>query len=175
MSQLPKAAQRVFSVAFAAWLVAGCAHTPALRATDALWSRWPQQTVGRVPLSAWPPRNELVLVTFITTWCFPCLAELPVLQTLHEKYASKGLRVVLVGIDREGRRVLEPLAAQYNFPFPLVVADQELASGQSLWGNVGPLPTRVLFGRDGEVLLVANGSGVSPQEWLERVGKEVER
>ncbi|MBX7117011.1 MAG: TlpA family protein disulfide reductase [Myxococcaceae bacterium] len=126
-------------------------------------------------LSPWPPRHELVLVTFITTWCFPCLAELPVLQTLHEKYASKGLRVVLVGVDREGRRVLEPLAAQYAFPFPLVVADQALVSGQSLWGNVGPLPTRVLFGREGDVLLVANGGGVSPQEWLERVGKEVER
>jgi|CXWL01.1.fsa_nt_gi peroxiredoxin len=100
---------------------------------------------------------------------------MPVLQTLHEKYAAKGLRVVVVGMDREGRKVLEPFVAQYRLPFPVVMADDALMAGESAWGNVGPLPVRVLFARDGEVRLVANGSGVSPQEWLKRVGDEVER
>lgn len=151
-----------------------CAHRPELRADDSLWSNWPARTVGPVPLAPWPPRHECVLVTFITTWCFPCLAELAVLQKLHELHAKQGLRIVVVGMDREGAKVLGPFRDEYGLPFPVVVADAALLEGRSRWGNVGPLPTRVLFAREGEIVEVVSGP-VSPDAWLKRVKEVVDQ
>src|SRR5690606_20971480 len=40
-----------------------------------------------------------VMLNVWATWCPPCREEMPALQTLHERYDTRGLAVVAVSLD----------------------------------------------------------------------------
>jgi thiol-disulfide isomerase/thioredoxin len=101
--------------------------------------------------------GRVVLVTFIATWCFPCLADLTSLQKLASDYGALGFSNVLVGMDLEGLQVLRPFAEHYHLEAPLLVADEALRAGHSPFGLIKELPTRVLFGRDGSPVVGFTG------------------
>jgi FtsP/CotA-like multicopper oxidase with cupredoxin domain/peroxiredoxin len=64
------------------------------RAPDVAW----QGISGR----QYSPRNlkgQVVLLNIWATWCSPCVAELPSLQTLRSRYAAEGLAVLAVSLD----------------------------------------------------------------------------
>lgn len=42
------------------------------------------------------------LINMWATWCPPCRAEIPFLQSLHEEYGPRGLRVVGISADNAG-------------------------------------------------------------------------
>ncbi len=42
------------------------------------------------------------LVNVWATWCPPCRAEIPFLQSIHEEYEARGLRVVGISADNAG-------------------------------------------------------------------------
>jgi peroxiredoxin len=42
--------------------------------------------------------KKAVLLTFFTTWCPACQDEMPLIQLMNEKYASKGLEIIGIGI-----------------------------------------------------------------------------
>tara|TARA_Y100001973_G_C5168720_1_gene317729 strand:- start:6 stop:509 length:504 start_codon:yes stop_codon:yes gene_type:complete len=46
-------------------------------------------------------RGEVVVINFWATWCAPCIAELPVLNTMHVGYqaAGKPVSVIAISID----------------------------------------------------------------------------
>jgi thiol-disulfide isomerase/thioredoxin len=112
-------------------------------------------------------QGRVVLITFIATWCFPCLADLVTIKRLASLYGARGFSNVLVGMDLEGRRVLEPFAKEYQLDAPLLVADDRIRSGNSAFGAIRELPSRLLFGRDGA--LVVAFSGVTPFQDLARL------
>ncbi len=159
-----------------ATVAAGCtrpggATTADLRTyLDAL----PRQTANGVPFVPQQLEGKVVLVTFLATWCFPCLTELVVLDRLGRDHGAQGFANVLVGMDLEGSQVLEPFAAGYRLTAPLVVADDRLRAGETVFGRIRELPSRALFARSGE--LVVGYSGVSKYEDLERlVASEVSK
>src|SRR5262245_45741257 len=39
-------------------------------------------------------RGKVVLIDFWATWCGPCVAAIPHIQQLHEKYKDRGLVVI---------------------------------------------------------------------------------
>lgn len=127
----------------------------------------PRAVAGAVPYEPERLRGRAVLVTFVATWCFPCLAELVVLQRLERDYGSRGLSQVLVGMDLDGERVLTPFAQMYQLPWPLIVADERLREGQTAFGRIRELPSRWLFDRSGKPVLAY--SGVVPYETLAEV------
>lgn len=109
----------------------------------------------------------MVLASFFATWCFPCIAELPVLEKLQRTHEAQGFTVVLVGLDLEGATVIAPFADHYALPFPVLVADEQLRAGLAPFGRVTALPTSFLFDRDGR--LVFAYQGVAAAEDLMRV------
>lgn len=127
----------------------------------------PHQTAGRVPFEPWTLEGKVVLITFLATWCFPCLTELVVLSRLERDHGEAGFANVLVGMDLEGRAVLDPFAEGYKLTSPLIVADDKVRSGDTPFGRIRELPTRILFGRSGAPVI--GYTGVSKYEDLERI------
>ncbi len=48
----------------------------------------------------------------------PCVAEIPSLKKLHEKYKEKGLEILAVSIDEDSRKV-RPFATENGLNFPV--------------------------------------------------------
>lgn len=144
---------------------AGCASAP---------PRWPHFRSALAGLKALSPgeggvlaasalEGRVVLVTFMATWCAPCLMELPYLRRLSEEHAAGGLVVVAVGMDLEGELVLGPFAREYELTFPLVLPDERIRRGETPFGSVTVLPTTFLLGRDGSVLAAFQGMASQPE------------
>ena len=90
--------------------------------------------------------GKVVLLDFWATWCGPCVAEMPHLQKLYEKYQGEPDVVFLaISID-EGRNVVERFIEKNKYTFPVAHAPEI----QKKYGVRG-IPTLILIGRDGRI------------------------
>lgn len=107
-----------------------------------------------------------VLLDFWATWCKPCLAALPEIQALHERYAEAGLTVIGVSIDgpRNFARV-RPFVRRLGLEYAIVL--DEDGSLQRRY-QVQAIPLTVLIGRDGRVANVVQGFRPGEAEALDR-------
>jgi cytochrome c biogenesis protein CcmG, thiol:disulfide interchange protein DsbE len=65
-------------------------------------------------------RNRVVLLNVWATWCEPCREEIPALQALQERHASRGFEVVGVSIDfASEREKLRPFADSFGVTYTL--------------------------------------------------------
>lgn len=96
-----------------------------------------------------------VLLDFWATWCRPCLAALPEIESLHRRYSSRGLTVIGVSIDgpRNYTKV-RPFAARLGLTYPIVL-DQEGRLQESF--GVIAAPTAILVDSTGTVALATQG------------------
>ena len=60
-------------------------------------------------------KGKVVLVNFWATWCEPCKAEIPWLIEFNHKYGSKGLVILGIAMDDEGKKVVEPWVKSKRF------------------------------------------------------------
>ena len=65
-------------------------------------------------------RGKVVLLDFWASWCEPCLKELPELEKLHQRLASKGVVVVGVNIDNQ-RQNAQALMAKFKLTFKVLL------------------------------------------------------
>lgn len=91
----------------------------------------------------------VTLVNVWATWCGPCKAEFPELQTLHTAYAPRGLRLLAVSIDTEPDSVVAASAHAMGSTFAIGRDPEDLVRGQ--FGTVG-IPETWLISSDGKLL-----------------------
>lgn len=94
-------------------------------------------------------RGQLVLLSFWATWCPPCRAEMPSMQALYEAYRDRGLVVLAVSLDVQGRRVVAPFVEERKLTFPVLLDPR--GRGQAAYG-VGSIPTSFLVDRRGRIV-----------------------
>jgi peroxiredoxin len=93
--------------------------------------------------------GKLVLLNFWATWCPICLEEMPAMQTLWEKYQSKGFVIVAVAADRGNRKGITKMADQLKVDFPVLHdPDGDVRNNY----EVTALPMSYLISRDGKIL-----------------------
>ena len=63
------------------------------------------------------------VINFWATWCKPCIEELPYFENLHQKYANKKLRVILVSLDfpKQLKSKLLPFIEKHQLQSDVVV------------------------------------------------------
>jgi peroxiredoxin len=105
--------------------------------------------------------KKVVHLAFWATWCVPCVAEIPALRDMYDRYHDRGLEVlgVVVPISqtREGVRVF---SEKNGINYPILWDDGEKTT--SLY-KVASLPRNFLIGKDG----IIHHAGVELPEDLE--------
>ncbi|MDX1561632.1 MAG: TlpA disulfide reductase family protein [Gammaproteobacteria bacterium] len=93
--------------------------------------------------------NELegrrIVVNLWATWCTPCIREVPHYNRLVDEHSADEL--VVIGISRESREIIEPFVAQYGVRYPIVSAGDLPAPFSSAPG----LPTTFIIDENGVI------------------------
>ena len=107
---------------------------------------------------------KLILVNMWEPWCGPCIAEMPDLELLYEKYAEEGFMILGVfgnDTDVNARQTVENLGITY----PVLHANADFNSLES-----GYVPTSAFFDAEGNMLNSQLIIGYkSSEEWEELV------
>lgn len=103
-------------------------------------------------------RGKVVLIDFWATWCVPCVADLPNVKALYDKYHSLGFEVIGVSLDHSHHE-LESFVKQNSLPWEQVfdakIQDtNKRPSPMATKFSVASIPTAFLVDRDGKVLSI---------------------
>jgi thiol-disulfide isomerase/thioredoxin len=109
-------------------------------------------------------KGKVVLVNFWATWCDPCKKEIPWLIKANEAYSSRGLVILGVSMDDDGKKVVEPFVKQRHFDvdgksevmnYPILLGSDAISEK---FGGLLGLPTSMLYSRDGRKLQTIVGA-----------------
>jgi cytochrome c-type biogenesis protein len=94
-------------------------------------------------------KGNVVLLNLWATWCVPCRYEIPELQALHNRYASRGFKVIGVSVDESGADNVKQFVSEEKITYP-VALDAEGRLANVLQTTV--LPTSVMIDRSGRIV-----------------------
>ncbi len=103
-------------------------------------------------------RGKAVLINFWASWCEPCRAEMPSLQTLAEFYGPDKLVVLAVNF-KEGVSAAQRFVERSKLQLPVLLDPFGQTARQ--WGATA-FPTTILIGADGRVRGMVRGE----MDWL---------
>lgn len=93
-------------------------------------------------------RGKVVIVNFWATWCPPCRAEMPSMETLHRELADEGLVILAVNIEKDGRQTVPKALGTNAHGFPILIDDKEAV--QKRYG-VYKFPESFVIRKDGMI------------------------
>ena len=103
-------------------------------------------------------RGRVVFINVWTTWCPPCIEEMPTIQRLYEELHPKGLEILAINMDALGRQTVEPFLDKRRLTFPILL-DPESRT-ERLYHTAG-IPESFIVDKAG--LLVEKIVG--PRDW----------
>ena len=94
-------------------------------------------------------RGNVVFLNLWATWCGPCRFEIPELQSLHQRYASRGFKVVGISLDDTGAGGVKQFVSQHSMTYPIAY-DPDGKIATIFQSSV--LPTSVIVDRSGRIV-----------------------
>lgn len=94
-------------------------------------------------------KGKPLVVNLWAVWCAPCVAEMPTLQALRQRYARKGVQVIAVSQDTNGAAAVDPKIAERKLD-PAMVRYLDTESALSFHYGTGLLPTTILYNAKGQ-------------------------
>lgn len=102
--------------------------------------------------------KKILVLNFFANWCAPCIAEMPVLQGLYEKYSEKGLMVLSVNFRTESEKFEATfeesikIIKKNGVKYP-VLFDRFTNRNQLIYlGSKAVLPCLIIIDKDGVIL-----------------------
>jgi thiol-disulfide isomerase/thioredoxin len=91
--------------------------------------------------------NKYLILDFWASWCAPCRRAIPKMKELSEKYASEGLALVFISIDRDREAWVKALEQEQ---MPWINLHDEDGSARAAYGVRG-IPSVFLIEANGKV------------------------
>jgi len=123
---------------------------------------------------------DLTLVNIFTTWCTPCVAEMPELEKLYQQMKDQGVNVVgfvLNVLNEKGEIVqadleqAQELVERTGVTYPVLLPDPTYLHGRLT--GIEAFPETFFVDKDGNVVgKTYSGSG-GLEDWLEVVEQEL--
>lgn len=99
-------------------------------------------------------KGKGVMLNFWATYCKPCEAEMPYMETLYAKYKDEGIEIVAVNLDLTDL-VVHRFIDRYDLTFP--VPQDESGQVRERYG-IGPIPSTFFIDPDGKVVEIVEGA-----------------
>ncbi len=127
----------------------------------------PDRSGNTVHLSDY--KGKVILVDFWASWCVPCRASFPWMNTMQKKYHKQGLQILAINLDKEAAEV-ERFLAQYPASFKILLDPQGQTAKQF---DVKGMPSSYLFDRNGNLVHQHIGYRLSQQSHYEQQIQEL--
>jgi thiol-disulfide isomerase/thioredoxin len=100
-------------------------------------------------------KGKILVLDFWATWCVPCVAEVPTLNKLQEKYGDRGVKIIGVTMASGDAQEVKPFISRNRMKYTVLMGDDDQAYDL----NVVAFPTTYLITRDLKVFKRYIGSG----------------
>lgn len=123
---------------------------------------------------------ELTMVNVFTTWCSPCVAEMPDLEKLHQQVADRNVNVigvVLDVLDEKGNVVPEnleraqELVEKTGVTYPVLLPDSTYFNGRLT--GIEAFPESFFVDQNGDVVGGTYSGSGGLEDWLQVVEEEL--
>ena len=124
---------------------------------------------------------DLTLVNIFTTWCSPCVNEIPELEKLYEEMKEKGVGVVGVVLDTVGDdgkqddatvKKASVLQEKTKASYPFLIPDSTMMNGRL--NGISAFPETFFVDKEGNIVGETYSGSHTLDEWKEIVEKELE-
>lgn len=106
-------------------------------------------------------KGKVVFMNIWATWCPPCIAEMPNIQSLYEKVGSDKIAFVMLSVDEGGMEKVKKFIANKGYTFPVYMPASPFP--QEFYSNA--VPTTFIISPEGKI--VARQEGMAEYDTLE--------
>ena len=97
-------------------------------------------------------KEKVVFINFWATWCPPCIAEMPDINSLYEDQKTQGIEFVLISLDDDFQKAKDFLQKK-EFAFPIY----QLASPLPEVYESSAIPTTYVISPEGKIVVTKSG------------------
>jgi thiol-disulfide isomerase/thioredoxin len=105
------------------------------------------------PISSTQFKGKVVLLDFWEVWCSPCIASMPKVQALYDKYKDKGLLVYGISNETDQLEPAKKLVAKRGINFPMLKGNEQIKNTYS----VNAIPLYILINKTGTISYLTEG------------------
>lgn len=123
---------------------------------------------------------DLTMINVFTTWCTPCINEIPDLGKLYEEMKDQGVNIVGIALDTvsssENVEKAKLLAEKTGVSYPFLIPDEGYLGGRL--AGINAVPETFFVDREGNIVGDTYSGSRSYEDWkliIENVLKEVDR
>ncbi len=104
-------------------------------------------------------RGQAVLVNLWATWCPPCRAEMPTIESMYREYKDRGFIVLAIDMTyQDDPFAVVPFVQEYNLTFPILL--EETGDVAAMY-QLRSLPSSFFINPDGIIAEVVIGGPMS--------------
>lgn len=122
--------------------------------------------------------HDLTMINVFTTWCSPCIREIPDLEKLSKEMEDQGVQVVGIVLDVSGNADEETiekaklLAEKTGAAYPFLIPDAGYLNGRL--AGISAVPETFFADKEGNIVGETYSGSRSFEDWKGIVEKELE-
>ncbi|GCC52987.1 TlpA family protein disulfide reductase [Chryseotalea sanaruensis] len=111
------------------------------------------QTLSGEPFDMGQLKGKVIFLNLWATWCGPCRAEMPAIESLYKGVAHEDLAFVMLSIDRKNDEIkVKNYVASKAFTFPVYLVQSPFPNNLPEVLQVPSIPTTFVINKKGEIV-----------------------